>query len=88
MVTNSLEWTMAESSAEQSEEGTALRGMSTRAIRERHLLTSSTMPMLNLFEPYGLNTYSGTALGLSTEQGRPYRDTCNNPESWYGLDLL
>lgn len=67
VVTNSLERAI-----EQSEEGTALRGMSTQAIRERHLLTLLTMPMLNLFKPYGLNTYSGTALGLLTERGRPY----------------
>jgi len=61
-----------ERAVEQSEEGTALRGMSSQITRERHLLTLLTMPVLDLFKPYDLNTYSGTALGLLTGRGRPY----------------
>ena len=67
VLTNSLEQAI-----QQSEERTDLRGMSTRATRDRHLLTLLAMPMLDMFKPYVLNTYSGTALGLLTERGRPY----------------
>ncbi len=67
VLTNSLEQVV-----EESEEGRDLRGMSTQAARERHLLTLLPMPMLGLFKPYALNTYSGTALGLLTGRGRPY----------------
>jgi hypothetical protein len=57
---------------EQSKEGTTLRGMSSQTTRGRHLLTLLAMPMMGLFKPYELNTYSGTALGLLTRRGRPY----------------
>ena len=57
---------------EQSEEGITLRGMSSQTTRNRHLLTLLTMPMMGLFKPHDLSTYSGTALGLLTERGRPY----------------
>lgn len=69
-------WTVLANSLErvieESEEGSELRGMHTRAARERHLLTLLPMPMLGLFKPYALNAYSGTALGLLTGRGRPY----------------
>jgi hypothetical protein len=67
VLTGSLEQTV-----EQSEKGNTLRGMSDQTARERHLLTLMEMPMLELFKPHHLNTYSGTALGLSTRRGRPY----------------
>lgn len=57
---------------DQSKAGGSLRGMSDQTIQERHLLTMLTMPLLGLFKPYNLNTYSGTALGLLTGRGRPY----------------
>lgn len=49
-----------------------LRGMSSQSTREGHLLTLLTMPLLNLFKPYALNSYSGTALGLLNRRHRPY----------------
>jgi len=61
-----------ERAVDESEDGDELRGMSTPAARERHLLTLLPMPLLGLFKPYALNAYSGTALGLLTGQGRPY----------------
>ncbi|MFQ5814377.1 MAG: hypothetical protein ACE5I2_14465 [Anaerolineae bacterium] len=61
-----------ERAVEQSEEGTTLRGMSSQTTRERHLLTLLAMPVLSLFKPCALNTYSGTALGLLTGRHRPY----------------
>ena len=67
VLTGSLEQTV-----EQCEEGIDLRGVSSQTTRERHLLTLLAMPVLGMFKPYELNTYSGTALGLSTGRGRPY----------------
>lgn len=67
VLTNSLE-----RAVDESEDGDELRGMSTQAARERHLLTLLPMPMLGLFKPYALNAYSGTALGLLTGRDRPY----------------
>jgi hypothetical protein len=57
---------------EQSEEKTTPRGMSSQSARERHLSTLLAMPVLGMFKPYDLGTYSGTALGLLTGRGRPY----------------
>lgn len=67
MLTGSLE-----RAVEQSEEGTTLRGMSSQTTLDRHLLTLLAMPVLSLFKPYDLNTYSSTALSLLTNQHRPY----------------
>jgi len=39
---------------------------------ERHLLTLLLMPALGSFKPQALETYSGTALGLTTGRQRPY----------------
>jgi len=57
---------------EQGSTGTCLKGMGSQDSRERHLLTLLMMPGLDLFKPYDLNTYTGTALGLLTERHRPY----------------
>lgn len=67
VLTGALERTI-----EQSEKGNTLRGMSSQSARERHLLTLMEMPVLELFKPHDLNTYSGTSLGLTTGRGRPY----------------
>jgi hypothetical protein len=56
----------------QSKEGANLRGMSSQPIRSRHVLTLLAMPMIGLFKPHDLNTYSGTVLSLLTGRGRPY----------------
>ena len=61
-----------ERAVEHSEERTTLRGMSSQTIRDRHLLTLLAMSVLDLFKPYALNTYSGTALSLLTGRDRPY----------------
>jgi hypothetical protein len=57
---------------EQGSTGTCLKGMGSQDSREHHLLTLLMMPGLDLFKPYDLNTYTGTALGLLTERHRPY----------------
>ena len=67
MLTGSLE-----QAVEQGSIGTSLKGMSSQDARERHLLTLVMMSGLGLFRPYDLYTYTGTALGLLTERGRPY----------------
>lgn len=67
VVTSSLE-----QAVEQSEEKATLRGMSDTTARQRHLVTQMMMPVLEMFKPHDLNSYSGTALGLLTGRGRPY----------------
>lgn len=67
MLTGSLERTVEQGSTEF-----CLRGMNSQDSRERHLLTLLMMPGLALFKPHGLNTYTGTALGLLTGRHRPY----------------
>ncbi len=73
VLTGSLEQTIEQSEGglEQSG-GNTLRGMSDQTARERHLLTLLEMQVLGLFKPHDLDTYSGTALGLTTGRGRPY----------------
>jgi prepilin-type processing-associated H-X9-DG protein len=69
-------WTMLRHSLERAIEQSAaahtLRGMSSQAMRERHLLSLLMMFTLDLFKPCALDTYSGTALGLVAGRGRPY----------------
>jgi hypothetical protein len=57
---------------EQDDEVHTLRGMSRQDARERHLLTWLVMPMLDLFKPCALHTYSGTVLCQLTGRERPY----------------
>ena len=67
VLTNALE-----RAVETREKKVPLRGMSDTMARQRHLLTQIMMPVLGMFKPHDLNSYSGTGLGLLTGRGRPY----------------
>lgn len=75
MMVVSEAWQVLTSALERAvepREKVALRGMSDTTARQRHLLTQIMMPVLGMFKPHDLNSYSGTALGLLTGRGRPY----------------
>ena len=57
---------------EANPSATELRGMSNQAVHERHLLTAVLMPLVGVFKPYALNSYSGTSLGALSGRRRPY----------------
>jgi hypothetical protein len=61
-----------ERAVESSDNKVTLRGLSSTTARQRHLLTQMLMPVLKMFKPHDLNSYSGTVLGLLTGRGRPY----------------
>jgi hypothetical protein len=46
--------------------------MSSPTARQHHILTQMMMPLLEMFKPRELDSYSGTILGLLTGRGRPY----------------